>query len=557
MERRLFSFRGGVELTAHKQESTDTPVVPARLPPELVIPLHQHIGAPAEPLVQVGERVLKGQMIAKADGYISAPLHASSSGWVTAIEDRPVAHPSGLHAPCIVIKTDGREEWRWRQDHGRDYTTMDPSALRNLIRDAGIVGLGGAGFPSAVKLNPGPGHVVETLILNGAECEPYITCDDMLMRERARDVVLGLQVMRHALQARDCLIGVENNKPEAAKAMRRAVAEADDPGIEVVEVPTVYPAGGEKQLIHTLTGKEVPSNGLPIQVGVVCHNVGTAAAVYRAVYLGEPLISRYMTVAGGVAKARNLEVLIGTPITDIIDQCHGVHATIDKLIVGGPMMGFALHTDHAPVVKTTNCLLISTVADIPLPSRQYAMPCIRCGKCAEVCPVYLLPQQLYWYAKAKDFDKTQDYNLFDCIECGCCDYVCPSHIPLVQYYRFAKTEIWAQEREKKKADLARQRYEFRQERLEREKRERAERHKRKKQALKNEPEGEPKKVEDPKKAAILAAMERAKQKKEASGVQPKNVDNLTEQQQREIAKAESRRARRREQDSGGSDPQQE
>ncbi len=504
--RPLHHFHGGVHLPGHKHESTRLPIRPARLPKILVIPLAQHIGQPAEPLVAVGETVLKGQLIARAADYVSAPVHASSSGTVVAIEDRPIPHPSGRSAPCIVIETDGQEQWRWRKELPEDYRDMDPSHLRNLIREAGIVGLGGAGFPTAVKLNPLPGKLVKTLILNGAECEPYITCDDMLMRERPYDILSGLEVMRHALQAETCVIAVENNKPQAIEALRQAIRARSLTEVEVVEVPTVYPAGAEKQLIKTVTGEEVPSNGLPIDIGVVCHNVGTASAVHRAVTLGEPLISRIVTIAGGVAEPRNLEVLIGTPFHDLLEECHGVPGTLDKLIMGGPMMGVAVHTDAVPVIKTTNCILAVTRADMPLPHRGEARPCIRCGRCYDVCPMELLPQQLYWYARAKDLDKVQEYHLFDCIECGCCDYVCPSHIPLVQYYRYAKTAIWAREREREKADLARRRFEARQARLEREKRERAERHKKRRVAS----EGE-------RQAKILDALEKAKTKKRTPG----------------------------------------
>lgn len=515
--RKLYPFHGGLHLEGRKARSMGQPVRAARLPRYLILPLQQHIGTPAEPVVAVGDTVLKGQLIARAEGYVSAPVHASSSGTVVAIEPRPLPHPSGLSAPCIVIETDGREAWRHREQRIDDFTALDPSELRNRIRDAGIVGLGGAGFPSFIKLNPGPEATVQTLILNGAECEPYITCDAMLMQERPDEIVEGLRIMRHALRAQECLIGIEDNKPAAIEALRQAVEQAGlQDMVEVVAVPTRYPAGGEKQLIQTLTGKEVPSGGLPIHIGVVCHNVATAAAVYHAVEHGEPLISRYLTVTGdGVASPRNLEVLIGTPISDLLEQCE-VQPDVERLVIGGPMMGFALHSAEVPVVKTTNCVL--AVAPGELPAAAPAMPCIRCGACMEVCPARLLPQQLYWYARAQDFDKAQDHQLFDCIECGCCAQVCPSHIPLVQYYRAAKTEIWAQERERRAAEQARRRHEARQARLEREKREKEERQRQKKAALAQakaqETSADP--AADPKQAAIRAAMERVKAKREQS-----------------------------------------
>ncbi len=538
MTHRLWSFPGGLHLPGHKALSTGTPIRAAAIPRFLILPLQQHIGAPAKPLVAVGDTVDKGQMIAAAEGYVSAPVHASSSGRVVAIEERPIPHPSGLSGPSIVIETDGKERWGKRKPVA-DYRSLDPSALRNVIRDAGIVGLGGAGFPAYVKLNPGSHTAVETLVLNGAECEPYITCDDMLMRERADEIVAGARIMRHALQARRCVLGVEDNKPEAIAALGEALERLSEREIEVVPVPTRYPTGGEKQLIKVLTGREVPAQGLPIAVGVVCHNVATAASVHRAVERGEPLISRIVTVTGGgVAAPGNREVLIGTPMAELLQESGGPTPAMSKLIMGGPMMGFTVREPGAPVIKTTNCLLAATAAETgerPGP----VLPCIRCGECAKACPVSLLPQQLYWHARAKDFDKAQDHKLFDCIECGCCAYVCPSNLPLVQYFRFAKTEIWTQEREKKKADIARERHEFRQARIEREKAERAARMQ-KKQAEAAAKEGS---GTDDKKAAIKAAMERAKAKRAQAGTEPRNTENLTEAQQRQIAEAEARRAR--------------
>ncbi len=508
---KLWHFHGGLRLPGHKHESTRHPLAVAAIPERLVLPLHQHIGAPAEPVVEVGQRVARGELVARAAGFVSAPVHASSSGTVVAIGERAIPHPSGFSALCIVIDTDGRDTPCMPGARPVDYARLDPSALRNRIREAGVVGLGGAGFPSFIKLNPGPGKAVETLILNGAECEPYISCDDMLMRERAQEVLGGIRIMRHALQARRCIIGIEDNKPQAAAALRAALSPEERPLIEVVMVPTRYPAGGEKQLIRVLTGREVPADGLPLDIGVVCHNVATAASVHRAVNSGEPLISRIVTVTGGgVREPRNLEVRIGTPISALIAECGGYTEDARRLIMGGPMMGFTLRTDELPVVKTTNCVLVQGAAELAEPQPERV--CIRCGECVRVCPANLLPQQLYWYAHARDFDKVQDYNLFDCIECGCCAYVCPSQIPLVQYYRYAKTEIWAQEREKQKADLARRRHEARLQRLEHEKAEREARLRQKKAALEQSTTG----GADPKKAAIQAALQRVRAKQGAS-----------------------------------------
>lgn len=540
--RKLHDFPGGLLLDDHKSISNTLSIKAAELPWQLVLPLSQHIGNMAIPCVQVGEHVLKGQRIARCDGYVSAPVHAPSSGTVIAIDEHPVPHPSGLSARCITIDVDGKDEWIEHPGY-EDYRALDASELRNKIREAGIVGLGGAGFPTYIKLNPGTNSHVETLILNGAECEPYITCDDLLMRERAAEIIHGMRIMQHALQAGECIIGVEDNKVEAIAALRNALGDAQD--IQLVRIPARYPAGGEKQLIYTLTGKQVPSHGLPLDIGIVCHNVATAAAVYRAIVHGEPLLSRVVTLTGsGVPQPRNLDVLFGTSIKELLTQVHTDTGTLDKLIMGGPMMGFELHHPDAPVIKTTNCLLAVHQRDIEKP--QAAMPCIRCGECATVCPALLLPQQLFWYAQSREFDRVQDYHLFDCIECGCCSYVCPSHIPLVQYYRFAKTEIWQQERDKQKSDAARQRHEARLERLEREKQEKKARHARKASALKQDTTGNV--AVDPKKAAIMAALERVQNKKQQAHIVPKNIDHLTEAQQREIAEADARRAAAHKQD---------
>lgn len=508
--RHLHRFHGGLHLPANKALSNGGGVRSMPLPKQLILPLAQHIGEPAEALVKPGERVLKGQMIARAHGYVSVPIHASSSGTVIEIAEHAVPHPSGLRAPCIVIDTDGKDEAAPDTLSG-DPLQLDPNELRNRVRNAGIVGLGGAGFPSFIKLNPGPNRPIHTLLINGAECEPYITCDDVLMREHAADIVAGARILMHALNAPECLIAIEDNKPEAAVAMRTAITTTSTANMEVVVVPTIYPTGGERQLIKVITGREVPSQGLPADVGVVCHNPGTAVAVQRALTRGEPLISRILTVTGqGVARPGNVDVRIGTLMADVVAACGGYTEQARQLLMGGPMMGFAMSSDEVPIVKTSNCLLVAARDELPLP--QAPLPCIRCGACVEVCPAELLPQQLYWYAHTRDFDKIQDYSLFDCIECGCCAQVCPSHIPLVQHYRFAKTEIWNQEREREKADLARQRHEFRLSRIEREKDERAERLKQKQKALQTPAE----EGIDPKKAAIQAALERTKAKKAAA-----------------------------------------
>ncbi len=507
----IWEFYGGIHLPDHKAESTRRPIAIAPLPHRLVLPLQQHIGEMAEPVVQVGEQVLKGQIVAEARGRVSAPIHATSSGRVVEIGEHRIPHPSGLDAPCVVIETDGEDRWAELPAPWPDYTAHHPDELIERIHWAGIVGLGGATFPTSAKLATGEAKPIHTLILNGAECEPYISCDDMLMRERADRVIAGMQVLLHILGARECLIGIEDNKPEAIAAMRQALDDAGVSQARVVVVPTKYPSGSEKQLIRLLTGHEVPHGGLPADLGLLCQNVATSAAVANAVLDGQPLISRIVTLTGqGISEPQNVEARIGTLVTKLIAFAGGYTPALHRLIVGGPMMGFTLHNDHVPLTKGCNCLLAASAAESPDPPKP--APCIRCGRCADVCPARLLPQQLYWYAHARDFDKVQDYNLFDCIECGCCSHVCPSHIPLVQYYRFAKTEIWNQERERRKSDLARQRHEARLARLERLERERKERLRKKKEALEKKPKGA---TDDPKKAAIEAAMKRVAAKKAA------------------------------------------
>jgi electron transport complex protein RnfC len=509
--RTVWSFHGGLHLDDHKTLSTGGPIEAVPPGPQLSLPLQQHIGQPAEPVVNAGDLVRKGQLIARAVDYVSAPVHAPTSGRVIEIAARPIPHPSGLSDTCILIEPDGRDAWHTLPEPIADYLDADPSDLRERIRWAGIVGLGGAAFPTAVKVNTGGRDRIDTLVINAAECEPYISCDDLLMREHAHDVLDGIAILRHLVGADACLIGIEDNKPEAAESLRQAIADRGDGQCEVVVVPTRYPSGGEKQLIKLLTGREVPSQGLPAAIGVLCQNVATSVAIADAVLRGRPMIERIVTVTGhGVQRPGNFRVALGTPAAALIAHAGGYREPVGQLVLGGPMMGFGLHTDQVPITKASNCLLVASPAEAPAP--QPERPCIRCGACADVCPALLLPQQIYWHARAHDFDKVQDYHLFDCIECGCCAYVCPAHIPLVHYYRFAKTEIWAQERDRERSDLARLRHEARQARLARLDRERKARLRQKKEALDKKAGGD---QADPKKAAIEAAMRRVAAKKAA------------------------------------------
>lgn len=459
----IHDFPGGIHPPENKAQSTTPPIRPGPLPDELILPLNMHAGAPARPVVTLDQTVLKGQLMARAEGQINAPVHAPTSGRIAAIENRPVQHPSGMTAPCIVLEPDGREDWI-ELDPCPDWPARDPAELRAHLRHSGLAGLGGAGFPTAVKADPGDDTRVEQLIINAAECEPYITADDRLMRERAAGVVRGIRMLAHLLRPDEILVGIEDNKPEALEALRAAA----DPDIAIRVVATRYPSGGDKQLIQSLTGKEVPTGDLPARVGVVCQNVSTVYGLYRYLEHGEPLIRRISTLTGeALAHPGNYEVLLGTPVRTLMAHAGIEPDYLGKLITGGSMMGFTLPEPAAPVVKTSNCLIASTPGELPEPPAE--QPCIRCGACAEVCPANLLPQQLYWYAKNDEFERAQQYNLMDCIECGACAYVCPSHIPLVQYYQHAKGEIRNQQAEQAQADHARQRFEARQQRLERRK----------------------------------------------------------------------------------------
>lgn len=497
---KLYTFPGGIHLADHKSVSTQSDIRQSAIPERLFVPLDQHIGPAAECVVSKGDSVLKGQMIGRVSEFISAPVHAPTSGTVIDIQKFPAAHASALPSDVVIIEPDGKDEWQQRSPHA-SYEKMDPSELRNIIRCAGIVGLGGAAFPTYIKMNP-VGHNIGALILNGAECEPWITCDDMLMRTHPGDIIEGAKIMRHALQATRVIIAIEDNKPQAVASLRSYEGEYE--WLEVQEIPTRYPTGGEKQLIRILTGRDVPSQGLPLDLDLVVQNVATAAAVHYAINNLQPLISRIITITGpGVKSPCNIEALIGTPMSDLIELAGGYTDDADRLIMGGPMMGITLKTDATPVIKATNCLLVQTPESQRDASATRA--CIRCGECVKVCPMRLLPQQLYWYSRSRNFDQLQRHNLFDCIECGCCAEVCPSHIPLVQYYRFGKSEIWKKEQESTKADLARQRTEARQERAERIKAERKAKHARAKAAKAA--------AGDDKQAEIKAAVARSKAKK--------------------------------------------
>jgi electron transport complex protein RnfC len=457
--------RGGLRLNAHKERSTTQALRPASNVEQLILPLDQHAGAPAVPTVKVGDRVLRGQPIAEPGGAISAWLHSPVSGIIAAIEPRPAPHRLGAPALSIVVANDGRDE-RYTEAAATPFDQLPPEQLREIIGRGGIVGLGGAVFPTGAKLESAAGTADLQLLINGAECEPYISCDDMLMRERAGDVVFGARVLLHALSAKSCVIAIEDDTPQAAAALQSAIAEAHDERVRLRLVPSIYPAGGERQLITTIFGVEVPSGGLPADVNTVCLNVGTAAAVANWIRDAQPLTSRIVTVTGdGVLEQRNLDVPIGTPISALIYDCGGYTSRMSRLIMGGSMMGQPLPHDAMPVIKATNCIIAASALD--LQPRATEMPCIRCGNCSEVCPAMLLPQQLHWYAIARDLDALETYGLMDCIECGCCDYVCPSQIPLAERFRDMKPALSERLAARTIAGESRARFEARSARLER------------------------------------------------------------------------------------------
>jgi electron transport complex protein RnfC len=537
---KLFKFNGGVHPPENKLQSCNTPIRQLPLPDRLVLPLRQHVGNLPKVRVAVGERVLKGQLLAEAEGTISAAVHAPTSGNIASIGEALIPHPSGLPDVCITLEPDGLDEWLPHSP--LDWRHTEKSQLSASLRDSGIVGLGGAAFPTHIKLRADGSSGIDTLVINAAECEPYITCDDMLMRERAEEVVRGIEIAYYLLGAKRCLIGIEDNKPEAAAAMRAACAQSEYP-LQVIVVPTIYPSGDARRLIHVLTGKEIPSFKRSTDMGIQCFNVGTVQAIYRYFQFGEPALSRIVTVTGNVAQPGNFEVLLGTPVTALLAAAGGALPDTNDYLMGGPMMGFSLPSAEVPITKAANCIIAGAPALFPEP--EPAMPCIRCARCAEACPVNLQPQELYWFAKSSNLEKARDYKLFDCIECGCCSYVCPSHIPLVQYYRFAKSEVIAQDKAKQAADVARERNEFRLMRIDREKQERAQKHAQKAAGARTEggpgvAAGEGKTLEDAKKAAIEAAIERAKAQKAA--VAPQNVSDLPPAVQSEIAEIDARRS---------------
>ncbi len=434
----LKTFKGGLHPPDGKEFSASKAIEICPLPEEIIIPLAQHIGAPAEICVEVGAKVKKGTLIASARGFVSAPIHASTSGEVIAIEPR--LHPMGKALPAIVIKPDGEDCWD-ENLKAANPDDLSGDELKACILAAGIVGMGGATFPTHVKLSPPADKQIDTLILNGVECEPYLTADHRMMLEATEQILDGIDILRKVLGIERAVIGIEANKPDAIEKMTKEAAARN---IEVQALEVKYPQGAEKQLIDAITGRQVPSGTLPMEVGVVVQNVGTAAAISDAVRLGRPLIERVVTITGpGIKVPKNLLVRIGTPLQFLVDQCEGLNGEPAKIIMGGPMMGQTQLSLETPAIRGTSGLLIFRKEDLP---RYEAGPCIRCGRCIGACPIHLQPTAIAAYARLDLFDEAEEYHALDCIECGCCTYTCPATLPLVQSIRYAKAAILAKKR---------------------------------------------------------------------------------------------------------------
>ncbi|MBW1212154.1 electron transport complex subunit RsxC [Pantoea allii] len=576
---KVWDFQGGIHPPEMKTQSNGTPLAELPLPHRFIIPLKQHIGHEGEIGVSPGDKVLRGQALTFGQGRM-LPVHAPTSGVIEAIGPHMTAHPSGLSELCIFLTPDGEDRWISLEPLP-DYRQHERAAILKRIHDAGIAGLGGAGFPTATKLKGGL-RGVNTLIINAAECEPYITADDRLMQDYAAEVLEGSRILAWVLQAERVLIGIEDNKPEAIAALKQALGGERDLQIRVI--PTKYPSGGAKQLTKILTGKEVPHGGRSTDIGVLMQNVGTAWAVKRAIINGEPITERVVTLTGeAIAQPRNVWSRLGTPISHLLHQV-GFHPSPRQMVImGGPLMGFTLPSLDVPVVKITNCILAPSSTEMGNDEQEQS--CIRCSACADACPAKLLPQQLYWYSKGGDHDKARAHHIDDCIECGACAYVCPSNIPLVQYYRQEKAELRAIDLEAKRTLEAKARFEARQARLEREKQAREARHAEAKQRVARSDSGElaaakarakaqqgveseeavaearhaqarlrqaeaqaetqalSRQATDPRKAAVEAAIARAKAKKSAVSDAPETTEEVAEDPRKAAVAAAVERAK--------------
>ncbi|HHF5475082.1 TPA: electron transport complex subunit RsxC [Haemophilus influenzae] len=539
---KLWDFKGGIHPPEMKSQSNSQPLRHLPLGTDFYIPLKQHLGTTGNLLIKEGDYVLKGQALTKGDGLRMLPVHAPTSGTIKSIKPYVATHPSGLDEPTIHLQADGLDQWIERNPID-DFSTLSSEQLIHKIYQAGIAGLGGAVFPTAAKIQSAE-QKVKLLIINGAECEPYITCDDRLMRERADEIIKGIRILRYILHPEKVVIAIEDNKPEAISAIRNALQGANDISIRVI--PTKYPSGATKQLIYLLTGIEVPSGARSSSIGVLMQNVGTMFAIKRAIINDEPLIERVVTLTGNkIAEKGNYWVRLGTPISQILSDAGYQFDKHFPIFAGGPMMGLELPNLNAPVTKLVNCLLAPDYLEYAEPEAEQA--CIRCSSCSDACPVNLMPQQLYWFARSEDHKKSEEYALKDCIECGICAYVCPSHIPLIQYFRQEKAKIWQIKEKQKKSDEAKIRFEAKQARMEREEQERKARSQRAAQARREELAQT--KGEDP----VKAALERLKAKKanetestqiktltsEKGEVLPDNTDLMAQRKARRLARQQA------------------
>ena len=502
---KIWDFKGGIHPPEMKSQSNQSPIQQSELAHDFYVPIKQHAGSAGNVLVKEGDYVLKGQPLTQGDGLRTLPVHAPTSGTVKFIGEHVAPHPSGLTEDMIHIQADGLDKWR-EQFPLEEFFTQPVEQLIDRIYQAGVAGLGGAVFPTAAKIQSAE-KKVKLLIINGAECEPYITCDDRLMRDYTDEMIEGIRILRYILRPEKVVIAVEDNKPEAIQAIQQSLHGAND--IELRIIPTKYPSGAAKQLIYLLTGMEVPSGGRSYDIGVLMHNVGTAFAIKRAVINDEPLIERVVTLTGDkISEKGNYWVRLGTPVDHLLAQVGYQYDERFPVFAGGPMMGLQLSDLNAPVTKLINCLLAPDHFEYGEPEPEQS--CIRCSACSDACPVNLMPQQLYWYARSEDHQKSEEYSLKDCIECGVCAYVCPSHIPLIQYFRQEKAKIWEIKEKAKKAEEAKIRFEAKQARMEREEQERKARSQRAAEARREELAKQ--KGEDP----VKAALERLKAKQAGS-----------------------------------------
>ena len=548
----FWHFHGGIHPPEQKQLTTNNPIKHISLPKQLILPLQQHIGCQGDLLVNIGDKVLKGQALTQSSSPMAVPIHAPTSGIISAIKKSVIAHPSGLSELCLFLDVDGKDTWRQRKTC-RDYTQLSHQDIIKIIADAGIAGMGGAGFPTHIKVNSK--SEIDFLIINAAECEPYITADDLLMQEQSEAIVDGIRILDQVLKPTFILIGIENNKPQAITALQKITKNIDK--INICVLPTKYPTGGEKQLIKILTGKEINSGSIPIQSGIIVQNVATCFAISDAVINDIPLIKRVVTLTGqALTNPQNLWALLGTPVSYLLAQTGFVDETIDNptittlpaanppVIMGGPMMGYSISNELVPIIKTSNCILAPSKVEMPsaFDNNSNEMECIRCGQCSDVCPSQLLPQELQWSAKAKDHQQLTKLNLFDCIDCGACAYVCPSKIPLVQYYRIAKAEISQQQQLDIKADKAKARFEARKLRLEKEKTVREEKNK-KAAAARKAAMSKKNAAGETANSAVAAALARVKAKKEQNKENESQIPSGDEKSQVKaaIARAKAKR----------------